>query len=85
MGFQPTGFARARSPRMPRGRWYLNIVVEIPEQTGVGNGQVGIDLGLKHTAACSNGEKLQRSGFYRDSEQKLAKAQRAKQKKVSAL
>ncbi len=64
-----------------RGRWYLNIVVEIPEQTGAGSDQVGIDLGLKETAACSNGEKLHRGGFYRDSEQKLAKAQRANQKK----
>ncbi len=45
------------------GRWYLNIVVEIPEQTGAGSGQVGIDLGLKETAACSNGEKLHRGGF----------------------
>ncbi|HEY8095874.1 MAG TPA: transposase [Methylobacter sp.] len=64
-----------------RGRWYLNIIVELLEQTGVGSGQVGIDLGLKDTATCSNSEKLQRGGFYRDSEQKLAKAQRARQKK----
>lgn len=64
-----------------RGRWYFNIVVEVPIQNPKGNGQLGIDLGLKDTATCSNGEKLERGNFYRNSEEKLAKAQRARKKK----
>lgn len=64
-----------------RGRWYFNIVVELPVRRPIGNGQVGIDLGLKDTATCSNGEKLERGNFYRNSEEKLAKAQRARKKK----
>lgn len=64
-----------------RGRWYFNIVVEAPVQQPNGNGQLGIDLGLKDTATCSNGGKLERGNFYRNSEEKLAKAQRARKKK----
>ncbi len=64
-----------------RGRWYFNIVVDVPIQKPKGNGQLGIDLGLKDTATCSNGEKLERGNFYRNSEEKLAKAQRARKKK----
>ena len=64
-----------------RGRWYFNVVVKTPVQPVSGRGQVGIDLGLKDTATCSNGDKLERGNFYRNSETTLAKAQRAKQKK----
>lgn len=65
-----------------RGRWYFNIVVhvdvEIRQSKG---GQIGIDLGLKTTATCSNGDTLDRQDFYRNSEEKLGKAQRANKKK----
>jgi len=64
-----------------RGRWYFNIVVEAQIKQTTGSGQVGIDLGLKDTATCSHGEKLERGNFYRNSEQQLAKAQRARKKK----
>lgn len=64
-----------------RGRWYFNIAVEVPIQKPKGDGQLGIDLGLRDTATCSNGEKLERGNFYRNSEEKLAKAQRARKKK----
>ncbi|MGB5600531.1 MAG: RNA-guided endonuclease TnpB family protein, partial [Thiothrix litoralis] len=37
--------------------------------------------GLKETATCSNGDKLERSDFYRKLEAKLGIAQRANQKK----
>ena len=69
-----------------RGRWYLNIVVEVPVTMSTGKGQIGIDLGLKDTATCSNGQKLERGDFYRNMEEKIAKAQRAKKKdRVRAL
>ena len=37
---------------------------------------VGLDLGLKHTVATSDGEKLEAGHFYRKIEQKIAQAQR---------
>lgn len=65
-----------------RGRWYFNIVVHVNvEERIAGNGQVGIDLGLKTTATCSNGDTLERQNCYRNSEEKLGKAQRANKKK----
>jgi len=65
-----------------RGRWYFNVVVQVEvEERTAGNGQIGIDLGLKTTATCSNGDTLERGNFYRNSEEKLGKAQRANKKK----
>lgn len=64
-----------------RGRWYFNVVVDVPEQeTTKGKSSVGIDFGCKDAATCSSGEKL--SGrWYRGMEEKLGKAQRARKKK----
>ncbi len=65
-----------------RGRWYFNIVVHVEaEIRQAEGGQIGIDLGLKTTATCSNGDTLERQDCYRNSEVKLGKAQRAKDKK----
>ena len=64
-----------------RGRWYLNIVVEVEIQPSTAVGQIGIDLGLKTTASCSDGTTLERQDVYRKSEEKLGKAQRANKKK----
>lgn len=63
-----------------RGRWYFNVVVAVPCMESTAQGQVGIDLGLKDTATCSNGLKLESKQFYRELESKLGIAQRAKQK-----
>lgn len=63
-----------------RGRWYFNIVVEDRALQKTGKGQVGVDLGLKDTATCSNGYKLPTGRFYRDLESKLGIAQRANNK-----
>ena len=65
-----------------RGRWYFNIVVQVDAVIRQAEGgQVGIDLGLKTTATCSNGDSLARQDCYRNLELKLGKAQRAKNKK----
>jgi IS605 OrfB family transposase len=49
-------------------------------------GQVGIDLGLKEVATCSNGLKLVSKPFYRELEPKLAVAQCARKKdRVKAI
>ena len=68
-----------------RGRWYLCVVVEAPVAMSTGQGAVGIDLGLKSAATCSDGTALV-SREYRDIEARLAAAQRArKTARVRAL
>ena len=66
-----------------RGRWYFNVVIEIPELVGpvlpAPVASVGIDLGLKTCATTSNGQKIE-GRFYRALECKLGVAQRAKKK-----
>ncbi|WP_432742582.1 transposase [Methylobacter sp. G7] len=65
-----------------RGRWYFNIVVHVDvDIRPAEGGQIGIDLGLKTTATCSNGDTLARQDCYRNSEAKLGIEQRAKDKK----
>jgi len=63
-----------------RGRWYINITVQITPTKNTNTGMVGIDLGCKDTATTSDGEVLH-GREYRKLEDKLAKAQRAKNKK----
>lgn len=62
-----------------RGRWYLNVAVEVEATPGAGTASVGIDLGLKTTAVCSNGDSLA-SRTYRKHEPALAIAQCARKK-----
>ena len=63
-----------------RGRWYLNLQVEVAETAAAGTGAVGIDLGLKTLAALSDGRKIENMRHYRRYERALAKAQRARNK-----
>ncbi len=62
-----------------RGRWYLNVAVEAEVSPSAGTASVGIDLGLKTAAVCSNGHLLA-SRTYRKHEPALAIAQRARKK-----
>lgn len=64
-----------------RGRWYCNIVCEIEVKPLGGNAEVGVDLGLKSVAKCSDGPALEQATFYRDLEPKLAEAQRKGRKR----
>jgi IS605 OrfB family transposase len=64
-----------------RGRWYFNVVVEVPTTKTVQTSAIGVDLGLKDYATCSDGTKLEASKPYRQLEEKLAVAQRAGNKK----
>ncbi|WP_019584589.1 RNA-guided endonuclease TnpB family protein [Thioalkalivibrio sp. ALE16] len=64
-----------------RGRWYFNVQVEAPVQPrSEGTRAIGIDLGLKDVAACSDGTRLEGRKPYRTLEQKLGIAQRARKK-----
>lgn len=63
-----------------RGRWYVNIQVELPEPEKRKGEAVGIDLGLKTLAVLSTGETVETPAFYRKSEAKLALFQRRGQR-----
>lgn len=66
-----------------QGQWYVNLQfkVEIEDPQPTGERRIGIDLGLKTQATCSDGEKLKRSNLTREWEVELARAQRAKKKR----
>ena len=70
-----------------RGRWYVCLVVDSPKlEKTKATKAIGIDLGLKDIATCSDGTVISNPKFYRQYEQKLGIAQRAKNKKrVRAL
>jgi transposase len=58
-----------------RGRWYVNIQVEVPDGVRcpfrtAPELRVGIDLGLKSLAALSTGAKIEMPAFYRKAEAK---------------
>ena len=85
-GLAQYGFRAGSFAEDARGRWYFNIVVEVPVQPSTGTTAVGVDLGLKEAAVCSDGEKLEAIKPYRALEQKLGLAQRAgKKNRVRAI
>jgi putative transposase len=62
-----------------RGRWYVNFVVDVPEEAPTtGTQQVGIDLGLKTLATCSDGRKIEAPRWYRNQQRRIAEHQRKK-------
>jgi IS605 OrfB family transposase len=65
-----------------RGRWYFNTTVKVEVQPSAGQKSVGIDLGLKTTATCSDGEKLVRRRITDEFAGQLARAQRANKTKL---
>ena len=70
-----------------RGRWYVCLVIDSPKQEKpMATKAIGIDLGLKNIATCSDGVVIANPNYYRKYEQKLGIAQRARNKKrVHAL
>ena len=68
-----------------RGRWYLNVAVEVEVSPSAGTASVGIDLGLKECAVVSDGQRIE-GRFYRKLEADLGIAQRAcKKERVKAI
>lgn len=63
-----------------RGRWYFCVAVKVPIEMSMGQGAVGIDLGLKAAATCSDGQVLEGRIGARYAK-KLARAQRARRKR----
>lgn len=70
-----------------RGHWYVNLQCEVDTlPPGQGTAEIGIDLGLKNHATCSDGVKYSRENLTRKHEETLAMAQRARKKKrVTAI
>ena len=71
--------------RDARGNWFLNVCIEVADvaQRPMNVG-VGIDLGLKTFAALSTGETIDNPRHFRQLEEKLGKAQRARKKRQAA-
>ncbi len=60
-----------------RQRWYVNFVVEVPEsEATTGTQHIGIDLGLKTLATCSDGRKIEAPRGYRNQQRRIAEHQR---------
>lgn len=66
-----------------KGQWFLNLQCEVDELAPTqATTSVGIDLGLKTTAAISDGTKIENPKIFQKYAEKLAKAQRAKKKRL---
>ncbi|HOW75577.1 MAG TPA: RNA-guided endonuclease TnpB family protein [Candidatus Competibacteraceae bacterium] len=62
-----------------RGRWYANFVCEVADEAPTtGTKHVGIDLGLKTLATCSDGRKIEAPRWYRNQQRRIAEHQRKK-------
>ena len=67
-----------------RGRFYLNLQCKLndPELSELDlDNSIGIDLGLKSVVTTSDGEIVKAPRYFRQQQNRLAKAQRAKKKK----
>jgi putative transposase len=59
------------------GDWFLCLPIEVSiEENAAPLEKVGIDLGLKDIAVTSDGDRCEKSRFYRDIEKRIAQAQR---------
>jgi putative transposase len=64
------------------GRYFASFVVEVdPEPLPETDAEVGIDLGLKHFAVLSDGQRIANPRFLRRAERRLKRAQRALSRK----
>lgn len=65
-----------------QGRWYVNFVCEVVELPKTqATKAIGIDLGLKDLAVCSDGQTIANQRITAKYADRLAKAQRARKKK----
>ena len=69
-----------------KGRWYINLLIEVETANVAPIKYAGIDLGLKTLAMVSSGVEIETPSFYRKAEQTLATAQRRrKTKRITAI
>ena len=69
--------------RDSRGRFYLNVVCKLNDVISELdlNNSVGIDLGLKSVVSTSDGEIVKAPRYFRQQQNRLSRAQRARKKK----
>jgi len=71
------GKAKTCTVRVQAGKWFACVTCEVEAEPLPSSAeQVGIDVGLEHFAATSNGEFVANPRFFRKDETALAKAQR---------
>lgn len=75
------GFKAGSFVQDARGRWYVCFQCDVTDALPTGNGEVGIDLGLKTVATCSDGKKIEALRHYRQYEAALARESRAGNKR----
>ena len=69
-----------------RGRWFVTFQCDVADDLDAGQGEIGIDLGLKTLATCSNGDEIPAIRHFRQYEKALGNAQRAgKKQRVKAI
>lgn len=63
--------------KTPSGKYFVSILCEVESQDPIQKvGTIGIDLGLKHFAVLSTGEKIDHPQYLRKSERRLKRLQR---------
>jgi putative transposase len=63
--------------KKPSGKYFISILVETEiEQLPINKNKIGIDLGIKDFAICSNGDKFENPKWLRKSEKRLIKLQK---------
>ena len=68
--------------KTPSNQYYISILVDTENiKLPKSNNKIGVDLGLKEFAICSNGDRFDNPKSLRKSEKKLAKLKKGKYKK----
>ncbi|HKJ61742.1 MAG TPA: transposase [Hyphomicrobiales bacterium] len=75
------GFKSGCFTQDARGRWYVVFQCEVADNLPAGTGEIGIDLGLKTLATCSDGSIVPALRHYRKYQAALAIQQRAGNKR----
>jgi putative transposase len=63
------------------GKWYASITVNCEVEREAGEGAIGLDFGVYHAVAMSDGEMIEAPQFMAKSAQKIRSASKAKRKK----
>lgn len=64
--------------KVPSGKYYISVLVDTVDikQLEIANNKIGVDLGIKEFAICSNGNKFDNPKHLRKSEKRLIKLQK---------
>lgn len=85
-GYIPTKDAKVNSMTVSKeaGRWYISVQVEqdIPEPVNQIETVLGVDVGIKMLATCSNGQIFENPKYLKKSKKKLAYAQKSLARKI---